>query len=131
MPTIDSRIIADKRLLAKHINNIYLAKGSMASYDFLFRVLYNEDIEVSYPRDNMIKSSDSKWTESTVINLHSEKNLLDYTKGKIVKRDNEQQVITDIQADTITRITSGEGDNVYQMVVMEVHLLEVYQSVIQ
>ena len=119
MPTIDSRIIADKRLLAKHINNIYLAKGSMASYDFLFRVLYNEDIEVSYPRDNMIKSSDSKWTESTVINLHSEKNLLDYTKGKIVKRDNEQQVITDIQADTITRITSGEGDNVYQMVVME------------
>ena len=119
MPTIDSRIIADKRLLAKHINNIYLAKGSMASYDFLFRVLYNEDIEVSYPRDNMIKSSDSKWTESTVINLHSEKNLLDYTKGKIVKRDNEQQVITDIQADTITRITSGEGDNVYQMVIME------------
>ena len=119
MPTIDSKIIADKRLLAKHINNIYLAKGSMASYDFLFRVLYNEDIEVSYPRDNMIKSSDSKWTESTVINLHSEKNLLDYTKGKIVKRDNEQQVITDIQADTITRITSGEGDNVYQMVVME------------
>ena len=119
MPTIDSKIIADKRLLAKHINNIYLSKGSMASYDFLFRVLYNEDIEVSYPRDNMIKSSDSKWTESTVINLHSEKNLLDYTKGKIVKRDNEQQVITDIQADTITRITSGEGDNVYQMVVME------------
>ena len=119
MPTIDSRIIADKRLLAKHINNIYLAKGSMASYDFLFRVLYNEDIEVSYPRDNMIKSSDSKWTESTVINLHSEKNLLDYAKGKIVKRDSEQQVITDIQADTITRITSGEGDNVYQMVVME------------
>ena len=57
------------------------------------------------------------------------KNLLDYTKGKIVKRDSEQQVITDIQADTITRITSGEGDNVYQM--SHGVLLEVYQSVIQ
>ena len=119
MPTIDSKIIADKRLLAKHINNIYLTKGSMASYDFLFRVLYNEDIEVSYPRDNMIKPSDSKWTESTVLNLHSTKNLLEYSQGKIVKRNNEQQIITEIQADTITRATSGEGDNVYQMVIME------------
>ena len=122
MPTIDSKIIADKRLLAKHINNIYLSKGSMASYDFLFRVLYNEDIEVSYPRDNMIKSSDSKWTESTVLNLHSEENLLEYAKGKIIKRNIEQQVVTDIQADTITRTTSGEGDNVYQVVIMEPYI---------
>ena len=29
MPSIDTDILADKRLLAKHINNIYLAKGSM------------------------------------------------------------------------------------------------------
>ena len=122
MPTIDSKIIADKRLLAKHINNIYLSKGSMASYDFLFRVLYNEDIEVSYPRDNMIKPSDSKWTESTVLNLHSEKNLLEYSQGKIIKRNIEQKVVTDIQADTITRITSGEGDNVYQVVIMEPYI---------
>ena len=122
MPTIDSKIIADKRLLAKHINNIYLSKGSMASYDFLFRVLYNEDIEVSYPRDNMIKPSDSKWTESTVLNLHSEENLLEYAKGKIIKRNIEQQVVTDIQADTITRTTSGEGDNVYQVVIMEPYI---------
>ena len=119
MPSIDSKIIADKRLLAKHINNIYLTKGSMASYDFLFRVLYNEDIEVSYPRDNMIKPSDSKWTESTILNLFSTNNLLEYSQGKIVKRNNEQNIITEIQADTITRATSGEGDNVYQVVIME------------
>ena len=118
MPSIDAKIIADKRLLAKHINDIYLAKGSMASYDFLFRVLYNEDIEISYPRDNIVKPSDSKWTESTVVHLFSEKNLLDYAKGKIVKKK-EGQIVTEIQADTITRVTSGEGDNVYRLVIME------------
>ena len=118
MPSIDTKIIADKRLLAKHINNIYLAKGSMASYDFLFRVLYNEDIEISYPRDNIVKPSDSKWTESTVLHLFSEKNLLEYAKGKIVKRA-EGRIVTNIQADTITRVTSGEGDNVYRVVIME------------
>lgn len=122
MPSIDADILADKRLLAKHINNIYLAKGSMASYDFLFRILFNEDISISYPRDNVISPSNSKWSESTVVHLHSEKNLLEYAKGKIVKRNNEQTVITDIQADTITRVTSGEGDNVYRVVIMEPYI---------
>ena len=121
MPSIDTKIIADKRLLAKHINNIYLAKGSMASYDFLFRVLYNEDMEISYPRDNIVKPSDSKWTEETVLHLHSEKNLLDYLKGKIIKRQ-EGRIVTDIQADLITRVTSGEGDNVYRIVIMEPYI---------
>ncbi len=122
MPSIDTTILADKRLLAKHINNIYLAKGSMASYDFLFRILFNEDITISYPRDNVIAPSHSKWTEDTVIHLYSEKNLLDYAKGKIVKRDAEQTIVTDIQADSITRITSGEGDNVYRVVIMEPYI---------
>ena len=121
MPSIDAKIIADKRLLAKHINDIYLSKGSMASYDFLFRVLYNEDIEISYPRDNIVKPSDSKWTESTVVHLFSEKNLLEYAKGKIVKKK-EGQIVTEIQADTITRVTSGEGDNVYRLVIMEPYI---------
>ena len=119
MPTIDTSILADKRLLAKHINNVYLAKGSIASYDFLFRILYSEDIEITYPRDNMIAPSQSRWTEPKIINLHSEKNLLEYAKGKIVKRNNEQTVVTEIQADTIVRITSGEGNNVYQVTIME------------
>jgi len=123
MPSIDTKIIADKRLLAKHINNIYLAKGSMASYDFLFRILYGEDIEISYPRDNMIAPSQSKWVEYTVVHLHSTKNLLDYSKGKIVKKDAEQQVVTEIQADTISKVSaSGEGDNVYRVVIMEPYI---------
>ena len=123
MPSIDTKILADKRLLAKHINNIYLAKGSMASYDFLFRILYSEDIEIAYPKDNMIAPSDSKWIEYTVVNLHSEKNLLEYEKGKIVKKDTEQKIISEIQADTITRVeSSGEGENVYRVVIMEPYI---------
>ena len=121
MPSIDTKIIADKRLLAKHINEIYLAKGSMASYDFLFRVLYGEDIEIAYPRDNIVKPSDSKWTESTVLHLFSEKNLLEYAQGKIVRKS-EGNIITSIQTDLMTRVTSGEGDNVYRVVIMEPYI---------
>ena len=35
MPSIDANILADKRLLAKHINQIYLAKGSLQILRFL------------------------------------------------------------------------------------------------
>ena len=35
MPSIDANILADKRLLAKHINQIYLAKGSLSDLRFL------------------------------------------------------------------------------------------------
>jgi len=123
MPSIDTKILADKRLLAKHINSIYLAKGSMASYDFLFRVLYNEDIDIIYPKDQMIAPSDSKWSEYTVLNLYSTKNLLEYEKGKIVKKDGDQNIITEIQADTISRLEmSGETENIYRVVIMEPYI---------
>ena len=45
----------------------------------------------------MIAPSQSKWVEYTVVNLHSEKNLLEYNKGKIIKRDSQLGVVTDIQ----------------------------------
>ena len=35
--------LVDKKLLAKHIREMYNAKGSEKSYKFLFRILFNED----------------------------------------------------------------------------------------
>ena len=83
MPTIDTSILADKRLLAKHINNVYLAKGSSASYDFLFRILYGEDIEIAYPKDNMIAPSQSKWLEYTICLLYTSPSPRDRQKSRM------------------------------------------------
>ena len=115
MPSIDQSVIADKRILAKHINEIYSTKGNYSSYSFLFRILYGEDISIAYPQDNVINPSDSGWTEPEVLHLYSTKNLLDYPLGRVIKRNAAKEVITNIQVDKLNRVTGGEGENTYSI----------------
>jgi len=62
MTAIPRNVIVDRRLLLKHIKQqLYLAKGSERSYEFLFRILYNETVEFYYPGDDILRLSDGKW----------------------------------------------------------------------
>lgn len=58
---IPNRIIADKRLLEKHILDVYRSKGSTEGLRLLFRLLYNEEIDVYVPEVDMIRASHSTW----------------------------------------------------------------------
>lgn len=51
----------DKRKLYKQVNDIYRAKGSIPSFEALFNLLYKDDIELYYPRVDLMKLSDGKW----------------------------------------------------------------------
>ena len=64
----DSALI-DKRLLAKHIRSMYRAKGTEKSYNFLFRALYNEDVDFTYPGDFMLRTSDGRWSAEKYIRV--------------------------------------------------------------
>lgn len=61
--SLPDNIVADKRLLAKHIQDLYKIKGTEKSYQLLFRVLFNEDVELYYPKINILKTSDGKWVQ--------------------------------------------------------------------
>lgn len=86
MVNIPSEILADKRLLAKQIKEFYLNKGNESSYRFLFRVLYNEDIEFYYPKVDVLRASDGKWYEqkSIKITLTNPENILFFTSRQVV-----------------------------------------------
>jgi hypothetical protein len=58
---IPSSTLGDKRLLLKNIISFYRAKGTLNSYQFLYRLLYNEPVEVYIPGGDMLKPSDSSW----------------------------------------------------------------------
>lgn len=58
---IPENIVANKRLLAKNIKDFYQTKGTLSSYKLLFRILYNEDVEINYPADQILKVSDGDW----------------------------------------------------------------------
>lgn len=65
----DSALI-DKRILAKHIREMYRSKGTEKSYKFLFRALYNEDVDFTYPGDFMLRTSDGRWTEEKYLRVN-------------------------------------------------------------
>ena len=85
MPFIDRDVLANKRLLQKHIKELYLSKGTKESYEFLFRILYGEEAEVVYPGDNVIKPSESEFSEPTVMRLYSTHDITKYKRGSIKK----------------------------------------------
>lgn len=54
-------IITDKRLVVKHILDLYRTKGTKRAYELLFRLLFNEDIEIYVPSQYILKPSDNTW----------------------------------------------------------------------
>ena len=62
-------VLADKRLVAKKIKDLYRSKGTLASYNLLFRILYNQDVSIYRPSENILRASDGRWTQDTLVRL--------------------------------------------------------------
>ncbi|HAI56768.1 MAG TPA: hypothetical protein DCM04_02445 [Saprospirales bacterium] len=58
---IPENVAADKSKLYKNITDIYLSKGAEPSFKALFRLIFNDDIELFFPRVDILKPSDAKW----------------------------------------------------------------------
>jgi hypothetical protein len=54
-------ILADKTKAIKIAKELYQSKGTPASYKFLFRILYNSDVDFLYTKDVVFKASSGKW----------------------------------------------------------------------
>lgn len=84
LPGIPQNVIADKKLLLKHAKEIYSSKGTEASYKFLFRILYNEDVEISYPSDDIFRSSDAIWVKETVVKVTANDPSISTISGRMI-----------------------------------------------
>ena len=58
---IPRNVEVDKGTLLKHVLPLYLAKGSEKSFKLLFRLLFNEEVEVIQPKTSVLRASDGKW----------------------------------------------------------------------
>ena len=61
--SIPFNTIINKRFLLKHILDVYRSKGTISCYKLLFRLIYNEDVDVYLPGVNVLRLSDGKWNE--------------------------------------------------------------------
>jgi len=58
---IPRNVEVDKAFLIKNILPLYLAKGSDKSFQLLFRLLFNEEVEIVKPNQSVLRASDGKW----------------------------------------------------------------------
>ena len=62
---VPNKLKADKRKLYKHIVDLYRSRGSIPSFVSGFSLLFDEQIELYYPRVDILKPSDGKWNATT------------------------------------------------------------------
>lgn len=57
--------------IIKAARDFYTKKGTPDSFKFLFRVLYNKDLDIYFPKLQIFKASDGKWVQPQAFRLTS------------------------------------------------------------
>jgi hypothetical protein len=57
----------DYGFLIKHIKDLYLKKGTELSYKFLFKLLFNANTSIHYPKNNMLTASDMNFIKQHIV----------------------------------------------------------------
>jgi hypothetical protein len=105
--------LSDKRYLAKQIHEVYRAKGTIKSYEFLFRILFNETPQLYFPKTDMLRLSDGKWDQAVIVRCIETSgnsfNLIGQTINQGISRASVESVIKfQIGADTVAELTLNE-----------------------
>jgi hypothetical protein len=94
----------NKNTLLKHIRDFYGNKGTENAYKFLFRVLYDSDVEFYYPKEDILKTSDGRWIEKVSIKTTSSNgSVLFSAKGQTVYQYNGNELLASAEVDTVVQ----------------------------
>ena len=55
--------------IIKTIQDFYVSKGTKTATEYLFKILFSENVDVSYPKDELIKPSAATWSVDTIIRV--------------------------------------------------------------
>lgn len=105
---------ANKINLYKRIGEFYRAKGSLDSIKSLFNILFNVDIEIILPKEQILVASDGRWIQQNVI-------FIELTSGDPFDGVNEFILIENPDNSTVTveieRVRRTTVDGIYEITV--------------
>jgi hypothetical protein len=117
-------IVEDERFFLQRIKDQYLSKGSEASFKLLFKLLFNKDVQISYPGKQMLRASDGRWNQEVSIFVKVVFGNPEDIVGKILEIQSLNKTLR-VQVDKKQEI-SGEverivklGENVYELLLIE------------
>ena len=72
-------VAVDKSVLIKNVLPLYLSKGSESSFKLLYRMLFGDELEVKYPKNDVLRASDGNWVVENALKVS--KNFYSYYTG--------------------------------------------------
>lgn len=84
--------LANKKLLVKRIKDLYEAKGSEVSLKYIFNIIFEVDVDVTYPYENVLIASGGNWNQRYSLHVETttgnpfliNNRFLQYTDNNIV-----------------------------------------------
>jgi hypothetical protein len=62
----------NKETLIKNVLPLYISRGNEKSFKLLFRMLFNDEVDVILPKNNVLRISDGKWTVDNLLKLETD-----------------------------------------------------------
>jgi hypothetical protein len=78
---IPKNVEVDKAFLIKNVLPLYLAKGNESAFKLLFRMLFNDEVDILLPKNNILRASDGKWTIDNILKLETDVRSLHVANG--------------------------------------------------
>lgn len=64
---IPKTVSADRKLLLKHVQQLYSKTGSTKGFQLLFKLIFNKEATLFFPSSQVLKPSDGVWNQDAVI----------------------------------------------------------------
>jgi hypothetical protein len=69
LPLFPPNLLSNPTFFIQHAKEFYHTKGTAKAVKLLFRLLYNQNIDVFYPKDSVLKASTSGWAGTPSLRL--------------------------------------------------------------
>lgn len=65
--SIPKSVLANKELLVKYSKQFYQNLGTEQSFKFLFKILFDEEVTLYYPKNDILRASDGNWVDDETV----------------------------------------------------------------
>ena len=119
----------DERNLLKNIKDLYRAKGQRKGHELFFRILLNEDVSLSYPKDDMLRVSAGNWSEEQILRVTKIDDTIlmenaSASAGDIfILNENGGQIITEDSVTGTSNLLYLVGQEITQNLVADLSIL--------
>ena len=117
LPYFPKETLISQQEAVKFARQLYQTKGTPASYKFLFRILFNSDVDIFYTKDAVLKASDGTWYVSKSLKLATiDENFLNIPNYRLFGETTKSiaTVETSVKAGTKTEIFISNIERLFQ-----------------